>query len=194
MNTQEFDKNPEKGGVDSQSEKSARIKKAVGNAAQFAGAAGIGAAGTMAANAMNGGDENMQDEVPVEYLDGFEAVVEAVSAESVAGFDPNEIMIEDVEEVVEQKEDATVASTSSTGHNEDIAMEIEPEPITGIEHGSMHEDVVIVDIDSPELNESEELWTEEPDEGWDVNDNPTTLLADNDIDENPDILGDILNA
>jgi len=196
MDTQNLNITPENGGTDSKSDKAAKAKKVVGKAAQLAGAAGIGVAGTMAAHAMNTKDEMIHGEnTPSTNPEQVEEIVE-VAAEPATDFNPNDIMIEDVEEIEVNPEVAgTTTATLSESHG-NLAMTIEPEPITDenaiIEPG----DVAIVDIDSPDLNDSDEIpeYIDGEDEGWEEIDNSDILLADNEIDDNPDILNDILNA
>lgn len=195
MDTQNLNITPENGGSDSKSDKAAKAKKMAGKAAQFAGAAGIGVAGTMAANAMNTHDEEpeVKDEtVTTETEETTEEV--AVTPEE---FDPNDIMIEEVEETV--IDEGKVESPTNTTHEDELAMVDEPQPITG--ENISHEDIAMIDVDEPNIDT--ELIDVTPDmdgghEEWDNFDDPATLLADNgdldDIDSDPNILDDILNA
>lgn len=184
MDTQNLNITPGNGGTDNKSDKAAKAKTIVGKAAQLAGAAGIGIAGTMVANDMNPKDENLNENAPSANPEEAEEVVEV--AESTTGFNPNDIMIEEVDEV----------EVPSDNHHEDLSMIIEPEPITGMDNVAAQGNVAIVDIDTPDVNDPDEIVEciyGAPD-GWEDIDSPDVLLADNGIDDNPDVLDDILNA
>lgn len=193
MDTQDLNITPENGGSDSKSDKAAKAKKVTGKAAQFAGAAGLGVAGTMAANAMN----THEDEPEVKEETVSTEIEETTEADTVATpeeFDPNDIMIEEVEETV--IDEGKVESPTNTLHEDELAMVDEPQPITG--ENISHEDIAMIDVDEPDIDP--EIVDVTPDmyggpEGWDNFDDPTTLLAYNgDIDSDPNILDDILNA
>ena len=166
-----------------------------GKAAQFAGAAGLGVAGTMAANAMD-----THDDEPEVLNGGATTEAEETTEEAVATpeeFDPNDIMIEEVEETV--IDEGKVESPTSATFEEEFVMVNEPQPITG--ENISQEEIAMIDVDEPEIDP--EIIDVTPDmyggpEGWDNFDDPTTLLADNgdlgDIDSDPNILDDILNA
>jgi len=200
MDTQNLNITPENGGTDNKSENTSKAKKVAGKVAQLAGAAGIGVAGTMAAHAMNSKDKVHHNEnTSSANSEEVEEVVVEVAEEATTHFDPNDIMIEDVEEVeVDPEMDETLTAPLSENQHENLAMTIEPEPITGEDTVIEQDDVAIIDIDNLDLNDSEEIpdYIDGEGDGWDENenDNPDVLLADNGIDENPDILNDILNA
>lgn len=106
-----------------ESEKTEKIMKAAGKVAQFIGAASLGVAGTMAANAMTTHDEKSDDEhtiVTAPFTD--DASHEVVPSKSVTEFDPNEIMI-DTEEVsiIEEPQNIT-EQTQTEQHTEDVAI------------------------------------------------------------------------
>lgn len=75
------------------SEKLENAKKVASKASQFVGAAGLGVAGTMAANAMTSGEEESNEDLVVETNVSSEdtAQDDAISA-PVTEFDPNEII------------------------------------------------------------------------------------------------------
>lgn len=193
MDTQNLNITPENGGSDSKSDKAAKTKKVVGKATQFAGAAGLGVAGTMAANAMNTYDDDEPEVKDEAVTTETEETTEEVVA-TPEEFDPNDIMIEEVEETV--IDEGKVESPTNTTHEDELAMVGEPQPITG--ENICHEDIAMIDVDEPDIDP--ELIDVTPDmyggpEEWDNFDDPTPLLADNgDLDSDPNILDDILNA
>ena len=195
MDTQNLNITPENGGSDSKSDKAAKARKMAGKAAKFAGAAGIGVAGTMAANAINTHDD--EPEVKDETVTTETEETAAEATVTPVEFDPNDIMIEEVEETV--IDEGKVESPTNTTHEDELAMVDEPQPVTG--ENISHEDIAMIDVDEPNIDT--ELIDVTPDmdgghEGWDNFDDPTTLLADHgdldDIDSDPNILDDILNA
>jgi hypothetical protein len=138
METQDIKITPEKEEPGKKSEKFAKAKKVVGKTAQFAGAAGLGVAGTMAANAINSTDSTEPGIDDAEILTPTEveevAISEAVDENQATDFDPNDIRIEDVDEVeIDQNND------------EHLFAEIEPEPITGENQDDIIPDNPIVD-------------------------------------------------
>lgn len=195
MNTQNLNITPENGGSDSKSDKAAKAKKVAGKAAQFAGAAGLGVAGTMAANAMNTHEDEPEVKDEAVTTETEETTEEAVATPEE--FDPNDIMIEEVEEIV--IDEGKVESPTNTTHEDELAMVDEPQPITG--EDISHEDIAMIDVDEPEINPEDIEPIEDMyggPEGWENFDDPTALLADTgdlgDIDSDPNILDDILNA
>ncbi|MBD5268374.1 MAG: hypothetical protein HDS45_02075 [Bacteroides sp.] len=195
MDTQNLNITPENGDSDSKSDKAAKAKKMAGKVAQFAGAAGIGVAGTMAANAMNTHDDEPEVKDETVTTETEETTEEA--AVTPEEFDPNDIMIEEVEETV--IDEGKVESPTNTTHEDELAMVDEPHPITG--ENISHEDIAMIDVDEPNIdNELIDVppYMDGGHEGWDNFDDPTTLLADNgdldDIDSDHNILDDILNA
>ncbi len=202
MDTENLNITPENGGIDNKSEKTAKAKKIASKATQFAGAAGLGVAGTMAANAMN-----KTDEYTVETSESNEETTENAtvedSVEDPVEFDPNDIMIEDVEEVVLDEHNIE-HPTEQASSNVDVVIVDEPQPITGEQIVEPSGEVAMIDVDDI-IIETEDNTQADPMEiadavyggpdGWDQFDNPETLLADNDLESGePDILGDILNA
>lgn len=193
MDTENLNTTPENGGADNKSEKSAKAQIIAGKAAQFAGAAGLGVAGTMAANALNKTDEDV-----VEAAESSEETTENTTVEEVVEepdvFDPNDIMIEDVEEIVIDE-----PSTEQTSSNDDVVIVDEPQPITGEQIVEPSGDVAMIDVDDIDNIQTDPMEIV-PDmyggpDGWDQFDNPEILLADNDLESGePDILDDILNA
>ena len=174
-----------------------------GKAARFAGAVGLGVAGTMAADAMlNHEDEeniftNTVNPNPVQEPD--EEIEDIV--EEPEEFDPNDIMIEDVNEGVIGEVSENVDETPM--NDDTIAMVDEIQPITGENLSDPFDEVAMVDfdedIDSTLISEVElaDNMNDEPfgDDTMDAFDNSDMLLADNDmLSSEPDILDDILNA
>lgn len=202
MDTENFSITPENGDADNKSEKAAKAKKIASKATQFAGAAGLGVAGTMAANAMNKTDEYVAETSELNEATTGNATVEE-SVEDPIEFDPNDIMIEDVEEVV-LDEDNIEHPTEQISSNEDVVFVDEPQPITEEQIVEQSGEVAMIDVDNI-IIETEDNTQTDPMEiveamygspsGWEQFDNPETLLADNDLGSGePDILGDILNA
>lgn len=192
METENLNITPENGGSDNKSEKAAKAKKVAGKAAQFAGAAGLGVAGTMAANAMN--TQETEPEATGETVTSPATPVNEEKPEEAAAtpeeFDPNDIMIEDVEEAVIEEGDAELST--NTSQEEDLVVEIQPITEDDIDH----ENLAIIDIDdNPEeiiVDPVDECMYGGP-EGWDGMNEPESLLADTDeIGSEPDILDDIL--
>ncbi len=178
------------------SEKEEKIKNAAAQTAQFVGAAGLGVAGTMAANAMKKEVEDKTEENPTVNPVNHEAAASQaatgpeVTAEAVTDFDPNDIMIE-VEEIEVYDDNKHEASESSVDtSNEDVAF-IEPEPITGMVDVE-HTTEVLIAEDEPHVYDvmygGPEDW-----EDFDQDEILEDLLADgDDVDEDIDIADDLL--
>jgi hypothetical protein len=146
METENIKITPEKENASKPSEKFAKAKKVVGKATQLAGAAGIGVVGTVAANAINVSDDNVDD---AEAITPTEVDIvtseDSVEENPATDFNPNDIRIEDVDEVDINQPDV-----------ERLVAEVEPEPIT-IEN----QDAVTLD-DSVADNPNENDWIDEP--------------------------------
>lgn len=186
MNKENLNLAPGSGAEDTKSDKAAKAKKVAGKAAQFAAAAGAGVAGTMAAEAMNA------PEPADEVAEGAAAVHGAAVAEEaepiveeVVEFDPNDIMIEDVEEIViELDQDAEVL---------DGEIEMEPlvdyEPVTSENIMVDDADMAVIDVDDIEIDVDD--FAPDTDEEWDMSGEYIADAGDMDLSE-PDILNDIL--
>lgn len=115
------------GGASDKSGKNDKAKTVVGKAAQFAGAAGVGVAGTMAANTINKNGETTTDEISEVTPHTVEnGVSEDIVAETATDFNPNDIMI-DVTEVTAEDAISEHPGGSTASLSEDI---IEPQPIS----------------------------------------------------------------
>ena len=201
MDTQTLNNTPNHGGSDNKSEK---MKKVAGESAKFAAAAGLGVAGTIAANAMNNSEDSVDEpqstseSQPVQE----EAVVEEV-VETVSDFNPNDIMIEDVEEEIVTEEPAQNPISSVNEDKQELVAVEEIQPITGENIDAVTNDdgtdIAIVDVDDPATGDviiDEDLMLN-PDEylldpDWSVlNGESGELLASEDLSD-PDVLGDIL--
>ena len=201
MDTQILNNTPNQGDSVNKSEK---MKKVAGESAKFAAAAGLGVVGTMAANAMNNPEDpadetqSISENQPVHEEVAVEEVVETVS-----DFNPNDIMIEDVEEEVANEESGQDPISSVNEDKQELVAVEEIQPITGenidVVIGDNGSDIAIVDVDDPTIgdviidgdpmfNPDEDLL--EPDWGA-INGESGELLASEDLSE-PDILGDIL--
>lgn len=190
MDTTNLNINPNTGSED----KSEKAKRIAGKAAQFAGAAGLGVAGTMAANAMNTHEEDKTEEVsPTTPVTHDSVASEEVTAEAVTDFDPNDIMIE-VDEVqpADDNKAETVETTVETSQG-DIAL-VEPQPITGTVDVAQTTEILIAEVE-PHV---EDVMYEDP-EDWENFDHEEllgeddTLLADNDdVNDDIDIADDLL--
>lgn len=137
-------------GAGSKTLKAEKAKKIAGKTAQFAAAAGLGVAGTMAANAMPANEDDLAEEIIDDTAGNASAHAhhsdadtetevepsEDIIAEAATDFDPNDIMIEADDVVV----DSDVKLEADHG---DVAM-VEIEPITG-EHVDM---MIAEDVDS----------------------------------------------
>ena len=187
MNTINLNTNPISG---EKSEMTEKIKKA----AQFTGSAGLGVAGTMAANAMNNDVEDDTDNVST-VTPGVPdtAPSEEVTAEAITDFDPNDIMIEAEEiKVVDDNKIETAETTVETS-NVDVVL-VEPQPITGMVDVEHTTEVLIAEVD-PHVDD---VMYGGPGD-WDDFDHDDllgeddTLLADNDdMNEDLDIADDLL--
>lgn len=130
MTTQPID-NPGAGAAEQSSGNSGKMKKAAVKAAQFAAAAGVGVAGTMAAQAVNPSDEDIigEEVTEIETNASIAEEPEAI-AEPVTDFNPNDIMIEPEEVEVEAATTDEEPSMEERVNPEEIAQEIIPHPIS----------------------------------------------------------------
>ena len=178
MDTINLNTNPISG---EKSEMTEKIKKV----AQFTGAAGLGVAGTMAANAMNNDVKDDTDNVSTVTPGAPDtAPSEEVTAEAVTDFDPNDIMIEAEEIEVVDDNKTEIAETTVETLNVDVAL-VEPQPITGVVDGEHTTEVLEVMYGGPGD------WDDfDHDDFLDEDD---ILLADNDdMNEDLDIADDLL--
>lgn len=194
MNTEKINSTSDSGQTEKRNSKAGKI---VGRSAEVLGAAGLGAAATFTAYGMEKDDaeETVAPVVEPEVEDdGHSEVVEEV-------FDPNEIMIEDDEVVVEpnaggaEPEPEPVAPGPIT--REDILAinidDVEVEP-TGMPAPDTGDVVEVDDPLDPFLNPYIEP-VPEPATGDIIMDDPTNLCADYDIGTgSADYMDDILNA
>lgn len=192
MDTTNLNINPNTGSED----KSEKAKRIAGKAAQFAGAAGLGVAGTMAANAMTTHEEDKTEEVstatPVTPDSGAS---EEVTAEAVTDFDPNDIMIEvDEEQPADDNKIESVETTVETSHG-DVAL-VEPQPITGTVDVAHTTENLVAEVE-PFIDVEPDMYGG-PD-GWEDFDHDEllgeddTLLADSDdVNDDIDIANDLL--
>ena len=172
------------------SEKTEKVKKAAAKTAQFAGAAGLGVAGTMAVNAMNTEGEEIAEELSAAApATPAAAASEEVTAEAIMDFDPNDIMIEVVDDG--KTESAGISVETSSG---DVAL-MEPQPITGEIDAEHTAEVLIAEIE-PYVDD---VMYGGPDD-WedfdhdDILGDDDTLLADNDdVNDDLDLADDILS-
>lgn len=163
-------------GATTSEEKSAnteKMKKAAGKAAQFAGAAGVGVAGTMAAQTIHHKDDPIADTSETTTANAAPSAetqpVHETIAEPVTDFDPNDIMI-DVDEVLLEEEKISepdeIAEDTLNDNQEHEELIAELEPVT-IEN-KLEEDVasddenLMVDIDIDDVwNPEESEYTED---------------------------------
>lgn len=201
MDTQTLNNTPNQGDSVNKSEK---MKKVAGESAKFATAAGLGVVGTMAANAMNNPEDPADETQSIsENQPEHEEVAVEEIVETVSDFNPNDIMIEDVEEEVANEESGQDPISSVNEDKQELVAVEEIQPITGenidVVTGDNGSDIAIVDVDDPSIgdviidgdpmfNPDEDLL--EPDWGA-INGESGELLASEDLSE-PDILGDFL--
>lgn len=181
-------------GGDNKNGKKSKVGSVAGKTAAFAAAAGVGVAGTMAAQAMDSPEEEMDEEV-VEGGTPHPHASEQHNGHSVSEpeeFNPNDIRLDDIEEAVID-DDKIVVEAESHGSDE-------LEPIT--EESVMDGDVAMVDVDNT-LTESEiddiasiDITPEDHDDSgmWDNFDEPDSFIADNGLSSEPDIMDDIINS
>ena len=198
---------------DNNSEKNSKLKNTTIKGAQFASAVGVGVAGTMAANAMNatGEDSEVISEEKDTSIDPITSVPEETQQETIAepvtDFNPEDIVI-DVDDIVvdDDKTDATESETEENNDNDEAILEhqpiieIESDINDVIEHTAQSEEEII-DIDSVAF----EVMYGGPD-GWVVLDDDSEIMIDDEHDEifpdypedllgesyDPDILDDLL--
>lgn len=222
MNTEKINILSENEGNEKSEDKSVKGKtgkKVAGKAAQFAGAAGVGAAATLAANAMDISDENETDSVAVVNETPAENHLHEQIAEPIAGepveFDPNDIMIEEIEEVDEISDGNALSDTTEEQslENDNIASD-DLQPLTVENAVEFQQEIAVSDIVEPDSDPTDIVIEELPDDfifdmsGDPVDDNEegfvdatgdidfTTgdIMDNEDVLTDPDILGDILDA
>lgn len=180
---------------ESKASKSGKAKKIAGKVAGLAGAAGLGAAATVSAEAMTAGEEveeTLSEATPVVEENAEDVIVEPEV------FDPNDIKLDEVAEVDLHEETVSTHSTQNVSVDDVVAEVLAPEPIT-IENSNPSGEVAMIDVDTNEV-EPDGLPALDPEDNWDVDGyNPAediddVLLADTTEDGEPDVLDDILNA
>lgn len=190
MNTETLNNNISAELNDKSSETKGKVKKVAGKAAKFAGAAGLGVAGTVAANAMGIDDESADDIIEEVDVTLEDSAAEEANTSSATDFNPNDIMIEAEDVVVDDESDIeTVEVLTETG--DEIAT-TGPNPVTS-ENGA--DDVFVVEVD-PMEDSAHSIEDNGPDEWGDIEDNDPfddDLLADSDdTGDDIDIADDIL--
>lgn len=110
--------------INTESQKTDKAKKMAGSAAKFAAAAGLGVAGTMAAEAMDFDNEDLIEEV-VEEVDATTEGAEhgKIHAETAHDFNPNDIVIDADDVVVADDDIVTDSPTPITGHDDTLTIE-----------------------------------------------------------------------
>ncbi len=205
MDTENINIKPENEGAENKREKNSKAKKAAGSAARFAGAVGLGVAGAMAADAMNLAGEDAAD-VAAAAHDLHEDAPEPEPTpgdeivEEPEEFDPNDIMIEEGDEIILEGEMANPIEEAAGG--DELAMIDELEPITGDDHFDTADNLAMIDDEpeEPAFDPEGQLMAGEDDEpgiwdGSETMDDPESYLADGGAElGEPDILDDILNA
>lgn len=191
METQHININPENSGAEKKSESTGKAMKAAGKAAKFAGAVGLGVAGTMAAEAMVT-PEDLEELIEDDSLasDSAEDNAEEAVVATPEPVNPNNIKIEEIEEI----------ATDNTP-DEDVAVALDIQPITAENAENIPDDqIVIVDVDTDidllDVDPTDETFVSESeteyDEDWSIDEIPNEeLLADN-PDQDFDIMNDII--
>lgn len=188
MDTEEI-KGTQAGGNAGKADNSSKAKKAAGKAAQFAAAAGLGAGGTIAAQAMT---EDVVE--PEELTDGGNAATTAnTTGEHQADdvvmpeeINPNDVMLDGGDEPVNPEH----ASETADDHG----------PITAenVADGPVEIETAQVDVDGPGVDDPE--ITDDPgiledpytDDLTAPVDGPDLDIADTGDIDDPDIAGDLL--
>ena len=209
MNTEEINVAPENN--KEENGKKGKAAKVAGKAAQMAGSAAVGAGAAVAAEAMmNNNEEHHEDgfvaQAQPAHTEAPQAPVEEEVIEVVEEFDPNDIMIDDLEPLTLDEDVVEILP----GENGDLALADDLEPITGeaiiidpdqniasVNIDEITVDPILIDPD-PGYGDYEGIVMCEyggPD-GWDeLEEDPLDLLADNNLyPDDSDILDDILNA
>lgn len=189
MDTEEI-KGTQAGGNAGKADNSSKAKKAAGKAAQFTAAAGLGAGGTIAAQAMT---EDVVE--PEELADGGNAATTAnttgehqaddvVTPEEI---DPNDVMLDGGGEPVNPEH----ANGTPDDHG----------PITAenVDDGPVEIETAQVDVDDPEITNDPEItddpgMLDDPYTGDQTEpiDGPDLDIADTGDIDDPDIAGDLL--
>ena len=154
MDTQRLNATPENGESGSESKMCAKAKKIVGKTACFAGTAGLGVVGTMAVQAINiteDSDTAIGDVTSTSPTFSGGDIGEVVET-TVTDFDPNDIMIVEVEEVpVANVAEIQTNDTAQGTHHSTLASSIEPQPITAENRENPESvDNLIANIDTPD--------------------------------------------
>lgn len=189
METQHISINPENNGGEKKSENAGKAKKVAGKAAQFAGAAGLGVAGTMAAEAMET-PQDLEELIEDDSLASDSAEDNAEEAVATPEpVNPNDIKIEEIEEIA-----------ADNTPDEDVAVAVDIQPITAENAENIPDDQIVIvdvdvdtdllDVDPTDETFASESETEYEDWGFDETSNEE-LLADN-IDQDFDIMNDII--
>lgn len=195
MNTEHLNNNPTIGSPDEVSKKASKAKKIAGETAKFAAAAGLGVAGTMAADAMSK-DINEDDIITeVDSVENSEVADETV--ETPEEFDPNDIRLDNA---AESHPDHSHVVASSTDADDIVNVDV-PQPI------SQENDIAMINPDDVSLEQNQandgsasesidsgDIIVDEysvPD-GCNEFDHPQDLLADGDDPNDIDILDDLM--
>lgn len=187
MDTEEI-KGTQAGGNAGKADNSSKAKKAAGKAAQFAAAAGLGAGGTIAAQAMT---EDVVE--PEELTDGGNAATTAnttgehqaddvVTPEEI---NPNDVMLDGGDEPVNPEH----ASETADDHGPITAENVDDGPV---EIETAQVDVDGPDVDGPGLDDPGILVDPVTDDPTTPVDGPDLDIADTGDIDDPDIAGDLL--
>lgn len=204
MDTETLNINSISGGKE-KSEKAGRAKKVANKTAQYTAAAGLGATGTMAANAMANDSQdietNEEDNSANLNIPSEEQIIEEVTVEAITDFNPNDIMIDVDETVVDDKIEDNLKVDPIAEHSEDRieSVLVEPQPVTmESEDNDSLQELEIIDVNpSEDIVEIESEFNEDPD-AWEdleesIDEEIEIFYADNDDDtDEPDILEDIM--
>ena len=175
--------------------KSSKAKKIIGKAAVLVGAAGLGAAAAVSAEAMTAGEE--VEEIFAETMSSVDDIPEDVVVEPEV-FNPNDIKLDGVTEVELYEDIASTHSAQNVSVDDVVSEVLSPEPIT-MESSLPSDNTAMIDIDSM-YAEPEDYSESNPEDNWDVDGCNSAesiddvLLADIPDSGEPDVLDDILNA
>ncbi len=196
MNTEHINNNPTIGSTDEVSNKASKAKKITGETAKFAAAAGLGVAGTMAADAITSNDIN-EDDIITEVDSSENLDIADDTAETPEEFDPNDIRLDNA---TESHSGHSHVSASSI-HADDLVDVDVPQPISqendiamiNPDEVSLEQNPVNVGSDSHSFDPVDILEDEyiSPDL-CDEFDHSQDLLADGDDPNNIDILDDLM--
>lgn len=195
MNTQNINLN-QSDNEESKTSKFSKVKKIVGKATGLAGAAGLGAAATVSAEAMTAGEEEAEG-ILVEAIPTPDETLENEVVEPEI-FDPNDIKLDEVAEVELHQETVSTHSAQNVSVDDVVAEVLSPEPIT-MENTIPSDNIAMINIDSTDV-EPEVHSESAPEDNWDVDgynsaeDIDDVLMADIPNSDEPNVLDDILNA